>query len=91
VDVDWGRLIFSLALLVGGSFAIVVNGWIFWETVIKNQPAPSPVPIVGGIIAAVGIAILPLSGAWMWAWIPIVIDWGGLPAILVAWRQGAFK
>jgi hypothetical protein len=85
------RLVFSLVLALGGSFVVVVNGWIFWETIIRKRRAPSPVPIVGGIFAAVGIALFPWNGTWMWAWIPIVVDWGGLPAILVAWRQGAFK
>jgi hypothetical protein len=87
----WGQLIFSVVLLLAGSFAIVVNGWIFWESMVKKRPTPSVLPIFGGIIAAIGLAIFPAERTWIWAWVPIVVDWGGLPAVVVAWRRGAFK
>jgi hypothetical protein len=90
-NMNWGQLIFSVVLILAGSFAILVNGWIFWESIINKRHTPSVIPIVGGIFAAVGITVFPAERTWMWAWLPIVVDWGGLPVIVVAWWRGAFK
>lgn len=32
------------------------------------------VPIIGGVLGCVGILLLPISGAWVWSWIPLVLD-----------------
>jgi hypothetical protein len=28
-----------------------------------------------------------MQGAWMWAWLPLLIDWGGLPMLMMALYQ----
>jgi len=83
--VNWPQLIFAVVLLaIGGAF-IAFNAVIFWLTVVRKQDAPSVAPIVGGVIAAAGVAALPLAGSWQWAWVPLLIDWGGLRIFLPHW------
>jgi hypothetical protein len=83
--VNWPQFIFAVALLVIGGALVAYNAMVFWLTVIRKDPAPSVAPIFGGVIAAVGIATLPVSGSWHWAWVPLVIDWGGFRIFLSHW------
>jgi hypothetical protein len=87
----WPQLIFSAVLLVIGSVMIAFNVMVFWCTVIRKEHAPSVLPIFGGVIAAAGIATLPLPESWKWAWMPLVADWGGLPIFLTALLSGSSK
>ena len=91
VFVIWPQLTLAITLLLIGGGLIAFNLWVFWLTVVRHAPASSVAPIVGGIIAATGIVILPVAGSWKWAWIPFVIDWGGLPVFLAAWYNGRDK
>ncbi len=84
---NWPQLIFALALLGIGGVFIAFNATIFWLTVVRKEHAPAAAPIVGGLIAAIGIASLPLAGSWKWAWVPLVVDWGGLPLFIFAWYE----
>lgn len=80
------QLILALTfLLIGGGF-IVFNGVAFWVTVIRKEPFSSVAPIAGGLVAAVGVAFLPIAESWKWAWLPLVLDWGGVPRVLAAWH-----
>ncbi len=80
------QLLFALVLLVIGGVLVAFNAMIFWITVVQKEDAPAVAPIVGGPIAAVGIALLPLAGSWKWAWVALVVDWGGLPLFFL-WYQ----
>ncbi|MCH8250695.1 MAG: hypothetical protein IH913_13955 [Proteobacteria bacterium] len=82
---NWVQLIFSSALLIIGGVFIAFNAMIFWFTVIRKEDASSVAPIVGGIIAAAGVIALPVTSSWHWAWIPLVVDWGGFPIFLYHW------
>lgn len=88
---DWPQLIFAVALLIIGGGFIAYNAMIFWLTVVRKEHAPSVAPIVGGVIAAVGIAVLPVTGSWQWAWVPLVIDWGGFRIFLSHWLSKRAK
>lgn len=79
---NWGQLIFALTLLAIGAVFIAFNAMIFWLEVVRKRAAPSVAPLVGGFIAAAGIAAWPAEGAWTWAWVPLVVDWGGLRLLL---------
>lgn len=68
-------------LLIGGAF-MVFNAMVFAQSVFGNGEGPSVAPIFGGLIAAAGVALLPIEGAWHWFWIPLMLDWGGLPMFL---------
>ena len=85
---DWPRLIFAVALLAIGGVFLVYNAMIFWLTVVRKDHAPSVAPIFGGVIAAIGIAVLPVPSSWIWAWFPLVIDWGGFRIFVAHWLSG---
>ncbi len=87
IFVFWPGITLGVTFIIIGSVAIAYNAMIFWETVVCKGHAPSVVPIFGGIFAAAGIMFLPITESWKWAWIPLVIDWGGLPSFL-AWCVG---
>ena len=87
VFVTWPRLTAGASLIIAGGVMMVFNGMIFLATVVHKGSGPAVAPIFGGILAAAGIAILPVDGIWKWAWIPLLLDWGGLPMFLVAWYQ----
>ena len=76
---------FAVTLVLNGVFFIAYNAWILWYTVICVEEAPSTAPIVGGVIATPGVVFLPVNDRWMWLWIPLMIDWGGLPLFLTVW------
>jgi hypothetical protein len=78
-------MVFAITLLIIGSALIAFNAIIFWLTVVRKDHASSVAPIFGGIFAAAGIAILPVSESWKWLWVPLLIDWGGLPFFLSGW------
>ena len=82
IFVIWPQLVLAVTVLIVGSALIAFNLIAFWFTMVRNQPSSSVAPIFGGVLAAVGIALLPVADTWKWAWIPFVIDWGGLPLYL---------
>ncbi len=85
IFVIWPQVTFAVTLLIIGGGFIAFNAMVFWLTVVRKGHAPSVAPIFGGVIAAAGIAALPITGSWQWAWAPLVIDWGGFPIFLAAW------
>ena len=91
VFVIWPQLVSAITLLIIGGALIAFNAMIFWLTVIQKEHASSIAPIFGGVFAAAGIAILPVSESWKWLWIPLVIDWGGIPIFLNGWYLSRFK
>jgi len=91
VFVIWPQITFAITLLIIGSAFIAYNGLIFWLTIVRKEEASSIAPIFGGIFAAIGIAILPISESWKFSWIPLVIDWGGIPFFLSGWYSTRVK
>jgi len=83
IFVTWPQITLAATLLIIGSAFIAFNAMIFWLTVVRKEQASSVAPILGGVIAAAGIAILPVSESWKWLWVPLVVDWGGLPFLLI--------
>jgi hypothetical protein len=84
IFVSWPRLTFAVTLLIIGAVMIAFNAMVFWLAVVRGGDAPSVAPVFGGIIAATGVAVLPFAGSWQWAWVPLIVDWGGLPRFLAA-------
>ena len=85
VFVSWPRMTAGLSLLAVGAAVIVFNAMIFRARVVKNDDAPAVAPLFGGVFAAAGMVMLPVEGIWKWAWIPLLLDWGGLPMFVAAW------
>jgi len=91
IFVNWPQLTFAVTLIIIGGLFIAFNAYVFWLTVVLRREASSTAPILGGIIAAAGIAILPVRDIWMWFWVPLILDWGGLPLFLTTWIEGRAK
>jgi hypothetical protein len=91
IFVFWPQLTSAITLLVAGGVFMAFNAFVFWQTVILKGDAPAVAPIFGGILAALGVALLPVTGIWKWAWIPLLIDWGGLPMFVRAWYEDRRK
>lgn len=82
IFIFWPRLTLGISFILIGAVAIAYNAMIFWTSVIHRGGAPSAVPLVGGLFAAMGILFLPIDHAWLWALIPLLIDWGGVVPLL---------
>ncbi len=87
VFVFWPQLVFAITLLGIGAVFIAYNARVFWIEVVRKERGPSVAPIFGGILAGIGIAILPIAGSWKWAWIPLLTDWGGLGMLYAVWKE----
>lgn len=80
----WPRPTFAATLLIIGGAMIAYNAMIFWTEVVRGGDAPSVMFAFGGLLAAAGVAVLPIDGSWHWAWVPLLLDWGGIPGLLAA-------
>jgi hypothetical protein len=87
IFVIWPQPTAAFTLLLGGGVFIAFNAMIFWQTVVQKEHAPAVAPIFGGILGAIGVALLPFPETYKWAWVPLVIDWGGLPLLVVGLYQ----
>ena len=58
-----------------------LNWVVFWKRHVLNAPASSWIPLLGGLVGAIGVVILPVVGSCAWAWVPFVFDWGSVPGI----------
>jgi hypothetical protein len=81
----------AVTLIAAGTVFILFNAVIFVQTVVRDRDAPSVALAVGGVFAAAGIALLPFPGIWKWAWVPLLIDWGGLPLLFFALFRRPFR
>lgn len=87
---DW---ILSLIPLLIGAYLVVMN-WIIAYQGIFRQKHASSVPILGGLMLAVGLATLPTETPFRFWWLPFLIDWGCVPMfVYAAWAHatGKFK
>ena len=73
----------SVVILGGlGVYFIVINSTIFWKTWIKKEACPSVMPFLGGLFADAAILIAVGKDYWFLCLIPLVLDWGCIPAVI---------
>ncbi len=60
------------------------NARLAFASLVLKKRSPSWIPIVGGVIGAIGVAVLPVENSWRFLWIPFLLDWGSLPGIVHA-------
>lgn len=74
-----------LSILFGSVFFWVgsLNAIVFWKGVVLRQRTPSFIPLLAGVCGTIALFIVPLRGVNRWWWIPLLLDWGSLPGILV--------
>jgi hypothetical protein len=88
---DIPQLIFAVILIGIGVLFMLYNFMIFHATVIRRREASSVLPIFGGIFACAGMIIIPVEGTAYYSWIPILLDWGGLPIFVSAYIENKLK
>lgn len=49
-----------------------------------SRSGVSFVPIVGGVAGVAACIVLPVAGAARWAWLPLLLDVGCLPLLVLA-------
>lgn len=56
--------------------------WCAYVRLIKRSSGPSHIPLINGVIGAVGIYLYPDPRVSQWWWSAFVLDWGSLPLAL---------
>jgi hypothetical protein len=67
-------------LAVFSSLAIAMNYYYLVE--MRKRPV-SLMPIVGGITGTLALTLVPIPRIQAWIWIPLVVDPGCIPMIVV--------
>jgi hypothetical protein len=75
------KWIIGSALLLVGGWLMILNALVFWRRCVQKRVASSWIPFLGGLLAAAGLALIPLAGIHKWWWLPFFLDWGCLPGI----------
>jgi hypothetical protein len=71
----------SLFLIALSSYFIIMNWAVFFNNYVFKKRWTSAVPLVGGVLGAAGLALLPISN----------IDWGSLPVLIASLILYYFK
>ena len=74
----------SLVLLALFFWVAGMNAALFWQGVVRRRKTSSVIPLIGGIFGVLALLSMPIQGVrWHW-WLPLLLDWGGLPVILLS-------
>jgi hypothetical protein len=71
-----GVLCFIGGLAIVGNLSIAVRWYLF-------RKRASMIPLIGGVLLAVGLLICPVPGVRRWCWIPLILDLS-VPSFLYA-------
>lgn len=75
--------VISVTLILAGFYIAVMN-WAIVVAWLKSNRQRSGVPFVGGMLAALGIALLPVEWAKSYWWLLFAVDFGCLPGLVFA-------
>jgi hypothetical protein len=71
-------------LVVVFAACAIINPVLFVRRdVLRREHAPSLIPMVGGILGAWGLALVPDPRIARWAWLAPIMDFGTLPWLVV--------
>lgn len=59
----------------------VGNGVMLTQCLLYGKRG-SAIPVLGGLSGMVALLIAPIENAWIWCWVPIVVDYGSAPLIV---------
>jgi hypothetical protein len=82
----WIRWIVSSILFLFFAFIAFFNAVNFLRG-IRGARASSSVPLVGGVLGAIALSIMPWPAANRWWWLPLLLDYGCAPLLtfIVVW------
>lgn len=73
--------IVSIVLILFSLYIIVMN-WCGELAPLFGRKRGSWVPLVGGLLGALGFAIAPWNELRRLWYVPLLVDWGSLPGVL---------
>src|SRR5262245_30123670 len=78
----------SIALLSVFSLLAITHAVMAYKRIIQRMSGFSSVPLINGLIGAVGLGLSPHSAFSLYWWFAFLIDWGCLPLMIeyVIWR-----
>jgi len=75
-----------IAAWIVGSVLLLVSCWlcalnarIFWKGFVRKENAASWIPLVGCMLGAFGLGVIPVGLAHRLCFLPLVLDYGCLP------------
>lgn len=73
----------SLLLLLVGLYVTVFGTAILAGSKLLRPPECqiSPIPLLGGLISGVGLCLIPVKGASLWFWLPLIADVAAIPIL----------
>ncbi|MGB0371398.1 MAG: hypothetical protein ACPGN3_08605 [Opitutales bacterium] len=74
--------ILGILFIAMGLIPTLVNGSTFLRGILEKENG-SIIPIFGGVTLSIGLLIIPVEGLKPWAWIPLVLDFGCLPSLVM--------
>ena len=77
------RFTVSVVLGIMSAWVIVSNWYGVFCGVVLRRTGYSWAPIVGGLLGAIAIAVLPIRGITKWCWLPFIVDFGCLPVLIL--------
>ena len=77
-DLLLGALGFSLLLV--SAWLCIANAWILLAN-LRRRPAPSWIPLIGGVLGVLGLLALPFPETRKLWWLPLFLDWGSIPGV----------
>lgn len=66
-----------------GAWIILGNFWLIARWMLGAKPE-STIPLIGGVLMALGLKITAVPAIQYWWWVPLVIDPGGIFVNMVA-------
>jgi hypothetical protein len=67
---------------------VALNAVVFLKGLVRRTSTPSPIPLLGGCAGVFALLTLPVSLIHPYWFVPLIVDWGGLPCIVyaIAWH-----
>jgi len=84
------RWVISIILIGSSLYAILGNLWIALAWYLFKKRA-SLIPFVGGVLGAISLLVLPVSGVRHFFWIPLVADLGCGPMLIAVTIDQAIR
>jgi len=69
-------------LLLISIWLSTMNAIVAWKLYVRKVPAPSWIPLMGGMCGVFGFALIPIEMAHKLCWLPLILDYGSLPGLL---------
>ena len=82
----------AVAICLGAlSLTIIAANWSMTLVWLKRKQSGSSIPIIGGLLGALGLAISPMKSLHAWWWAPLLVDIGCAAGFVAAGACGAVR